>query len=146
MFSFKKYIKTIEEQNTIGYHNDGGGFNAPMLRSGGSYITSDQSGSESDPGKNSIGYPQFLPSLDMTVPQEVPTVQRTAKIRLIEKHKNPIFIFLSDGTRLYLTYDEFKRIKGGEPRMGQTMKVVFQRNPKDKNEAPSQIQSIWVKD
>jgi hypothetical protein len=46
-------------------------------------------------------------------------------------------------THIYLTWDEFKRIKG-EVGRGKKMTVVFQRHPSDKSRLPSQIQSITV--
>lgn len=123
---FKKYLA---EQNTIGYHNDGPG--AP-------YITSDFTGSEMP--MNYGGHPLHLPSLDMGLP----TVTKTAKIIQIERNKNPISVMLNNQTRLYFSYDEFRRIKGGEPQEGKMMTVVFQRHPGDTTENPSQVQTVTV--
>jgi len=126
MLQFKKYLT---EQNTVGYHNDGPG--AP-------YLTSDFTGSETP--MNYGGHPTWLPSLDLGLP----TVTKTAKIIQIERNKNPISVMLQDQTRLYFTYDEFRRIKGSEPKEGKMMTVVFQRHPGDGSEAPSQVQSCTV--
>jgi len=124
---FKKYLS---EQNTIGPHNDGPG--AP-------YLTSDQSGSE-QPNSNYSGRPLWLPSHDMGLP----TVSKNSKIIAVERNKNPIFVMLQDQTKLYFTYDEFKRIRGSEPKIGRIMTVVFQRSPGDSSENHSQIQSCMV--
>ena len=125
MLEFKKYL---QEQNTVGYHNDGPG--APILNS-------DATGSETP--NSYFGNPNFLPSLDMGLP----TVTRSSRIIQVERHKNPIFVMLQDGTKLYFTYDEFKRIKGSEPKVGKTLQVVFQRSPDDSSGNHSQIQSCY---
>lgn len=46
-------------------------------------------------------------------------------------------------THIYLTWDEFKRIKG-EPARGKMATVVFQRHPSDRSQLPSQVQSITI--
>ena len=43
-----------------------------------------------------------------------------------------------------ITIDEFRRVDGGEPKVGKKMKVTFQRHPHDKSGKYSQIQSIHV--
>jgi len=121
--SFRKFI----EQNTVGTHND---------YASGSYLPSDFTGSEV-PIKYD-GRPGFLPSVDL----QLPSTNKTAMIRFIDMKRNPISIFLTDGTRLYLTIHQFKRIKGTEPAVGKTLSVTFQRSPEDHSEQPSQIASI----
>mgnify|MGYP003337395045 CR=1 FL=1 len=37
---------------------------------------------------------------------------------ITKRNKNPIFIMLSDGTKLYLSWDEFRRVEGVEPEIG----------------------------
>ena len=125
MLEFKKYLL---EMNTVGKHNDGPG--AP-------YITSDQSGTEQP--NSYFGHPNFLPSTDLGLP----TVTRSSKIIQVERHKNPIFVMLQDQTKLFFSYDEFKRIPGGEPKVGRIMQVVFQRSPNDDSQEHSQIQSCY---
>lgn len=143
MLNFKEYITQLE-QNTVGYHNDGqGGFE----RTGGAFLSSDQSGSEQDPSGNSSGHPVWLPSTDLAIPNDIPTMTRTSTIRYIEKNKNPITITLSDGTQLHFTLDEFNRVakKGGMPEVGKTMKVTFQKNPLDQRPLePGQISNVQV--
>ncbi len=81
-----------------------------------------------------------LPEIDPSIlSKELPTLEITSKILRIEKNKNPINIMLEDGTSLYLTWDEFKRIPGDKPEIGKSLKVVFQRLSHDKTEKPSKI-------
>lgn len=73
----------------------------------------------------------------------VPTVTKKGIIRTIDRNKNPIMIQLSDGTRLYFSWDEFRRVKK-EPEVGKTMTVVLQRHHLDNREEPSQIHTCVV--
>lgn len=122
--NFKQYIKIIE-QNTVGTHND---FATTA------FLPSDWTGSESP----DIDLP-FLSSLDIQIPQ----VTKCSVIKNIIKNKNPIFIELKDGTKLYLSLDQYNRINK-TPEVGQTMTVVFQRNEKDLSENPSKIIKIQI--
>jgi hypothetical protein len=133
--NFKQYM----EQNTVGYHNDGPG--SGFRQSGGSYLTSDQTGSET--WGNTFGHPLTLPSYDFALPSVVPTIKKSGKIKFIQDKENPIIIMLDNGTRLYLTVDEYRRIKG-KPEIGKDMTVVFQRHQNDRTNNPSQVQSITV--
>ncbi|MHA1948726.1 MAG: hypothetical protein ACW99G_03170 [Candidatus Thorarchaeota archaeon] len=126
--NFREYLQLFEA-NTVGKHNDG---------PSGGYFSSDQSGSEGIPGLQ--GHPLHLPSLDAGLP----TVTKTSKIQLVERNKNPIHIYLADGTKLYFNWDEFKRIKGSEPKVGKMMTVVFQRTHGDTRNEPSQLQTVTV--
>ncbi len=74
----------------------------------------------------------------------LPSVQKTATIKFVERNKNPIFVLLSDGTKLYFSWDEFRRIKGPEPSPGKKMTVTFQRNEMDRSKEPSKINNILV--
>lgn len=74
----------------------------------------------------------------------LPTVNKIAKIDHIMDKKNPIYIGLSDGTKLYLTYDEYRRIEGN-PERGKNMIVVMQRRPDDYTNFPSIITKCMVK-
>lgn len=77
---------------------------------------------------------QALPRIGL----DLPTTEKRAKIESIFDKKNPIAIQLSDGSKLYFTLDEYKRIDG-KPEAGKTMIVRFQRLPNDSTELPSQI-------
>jgi hypothetical protein len=71
----------------------------------------------------------------------LPSVAKTSQIKFIDEKKNPILIFLADGTKLYMPYDSYKKINV-QPEVGRTLMVVFQRRKDDASEAPSQIQTI----
>jgi hypothetical protein len=124
--NFKEFLK-LDEQNTVGTHND---------YATGAFLSSDVNGSDGGMGGTDRKPPFF--GLDL-----VPTITRQGRIKFIEMNKNPILILLTDGTRLHLTWDEYKRI-GKEPQVGKTMVVVFQRFPGDASESLSQIQSIEI--
>lgn len=90
------------------------------------------------PGYNAANdNPQLLPAIDI----ELPTVTKIAQIRYIDDKKNPIFVHLSDGTKLYIPYDAYRRING-EPMVGKTMTIVFRRRADDKNGNHSKVLSI----
>ena len=137
VLEFKKFL----EQNSIGYHNDGlSGFNHKVA----AYLSSDQTGSEASPSNGMIGHPQFLPSIDMAIIDTgIPTVKRTSTITNIEKNRNPLFISFKDGTRIYLTWDEWRRIKG-TPEIGKKATITFQRNSKDDSKTTSKISQITI--
>lgn len=134
MLYFKEFI--LREENTVGYHNDGPG--SSFAPSGGSYLGSDFTGSEQSTTMGLQGHPVHLPSLDM----EIPLITRTGRVKFIERNRNPIFILLSDGTKLYLSWDQFKRIHGPEPEVGKMLSVTFQRHPKATQDENSQISSL----
>jgi hypothetical protein len=75
----------------------------------------------------------------------VSSVQRTGRITTLLKTKNPIYIKLSDGTECNFSFDEFKRIQGN-PNIGKTMTVVFQRHPDDFTRQFSKIDKAIVLD
>jgi len=74
---------------------------------------------------------------------ELPSVTKTAQIKYMNEKRNPILVYLSDGTQLFLSHDEFRRIKG-EPRIGKTITVVMQRRADDRSGLPSKIKDITV--
>lgn len=75
---------------------------------------------------------------------DLPVVHKTARISHLLDKKNPIYIGLSDGTKLFFTHDEFKRIEG-KPERGKDLIVVMQRRPEDTTELPSMISKCIVK-
>lgn len=77
---------------------------------------------------------KLLPRLDLGLPQ----VNKTGRIDVMLDKKNPIYIQLSDGTKLFLTHDEFRRIEG-VPERGKIMTVTMQRLGHDKSDSPSQV-------
>lgn len=75
-----------------------------------------------------------LPKFDL----ELPTMQKTAKIHDIAYTKNPILIQLSDGSKLFMNVDQFRRIEG-KPEIGKTIIISMQRLSNDYTNLPSKI-------
>jgi hypothetical protein len=122
--NFREFL--LQERNTVGTHND---------KATGAFLSSNQSGSELPDMLQGRGV--NLPSTDL-----VPTISRSSPITFVELKKNPILVMLSDGTRMYFTWDEFRRIPGEEPKAGRMLSVTFQRFPGDDSKEYSQIQSV----
>jgi len=80
-----------------------------------------------------------LPKMDL----DLPTVTRQGIIDIILDKKNPIYVQLSDGSKLFFTHDEYKRIQG-KPSKGKKMTVVMQRHGQDNSDVPSQICKCMV--
>ena len=80
-----------------------------------------------------------LPALTL----DLPTIEKKAKIETILDKKNPIYIQLSDGSKLFFSFDEFKKIQG-QPKRGKTMILTMQRLPHDKSDIPSKITKCCV--
>jgi hypothetical protein len=111
-------------QNTVGTHND---------HATSSFLSSTWTGSED------LGRLGGLPSTDL----EIPHVSRRSKIKSIEKNKNPIKVQLADGTTIYLSLDEFRRVDSRtklEP--NREITVTFQRRDEDGSPEPSKVVSI----
>lgn len=80
-----------------------------------------------------------IPNMEL----DIPSVTKKGKIIILINKKNPIFVQLDDGSKLFFTNDEFKRING-VPVVGKTMVVKLLRLPQDSLESPSQIKSCQV--
>lgn len=89
-----------------------------------------------------LNFKEFLQLDEHLAMKVLPSVTKRSEIKFIERNKNPIFILLADGTKLYLSWDEFKRIHGDEPEVGKSLIVSFQRLETDNSKAMSQINSI----
>jgi hypothetical protein len=76
----------------------------------------------------------MLPNINLDLPQ----IQKKSKIDFIIDKKNPIYIQLADGSKLFFTHDEFKRIEG-KPERGKTLIVHMQRLNNDISSSPSKI-------
>lgn len=118
----------------------------------GSMVSTTWSGSEAPDTMGLKGKPLHLPDIDIALPPEG-TVSHQIKKDGIVKHfiynKDPITLVLSDGTTLYFTYDEYKRIKGDLPIVPKLtrIEVIFQRLPTDLSAIPSKIlacKSVFV--
>lgn len=80
-----------------------------------------------------------LPALTL----DLPSIEKRAKIETILDKKNPIYVQLSDGSKLFFSFDEFKKIHG-KPARGKTMVLTMQRLAHDKSDSPSQITKCCV--
>ena len=76
----------------------------------------------------------ILPQTDLGLP----SIERKSTIMMVVDKVNPIYIQRKDGSKLFFTYDEFKRISG-EPVIGKTLIWKMQRLPKDSSIYPSKI-------
>lgn len=79
-------------------------------------------------------FASLLPNLSLDLPQ----IQKKSKINLVMDKKNPIYIQLDDGSKLFFTHDEFKRIEG-KPAVGKNLLVTMQRLSNDNSDLPSKI-------
>ena len=68
----------------------------------------------------------------------LPLIEKSGKIELLRDKVNPIYMQISDGSKLFFTFDEFKRISG-TPSDGKTIIWKAQRNPKDTPQHTSKI-------
>lgn len=135
MLNFKEFLQKLEEQNTVGKHNDGPG--AAYLSAAYTGGTTWQNPASLTTSSHNVRLPES-PGLEAILP----SVTRTSQIKLLERNKNPIFMLLADGTKLYLSWDEFRRVKGQTPEVGKSLTVVFQRRDDDRSGTPSKINSI----
>jgi hypothetical protein len=125
MLNFKTWL----EQNTVGTHND---------YATNAYVSSTVSGSEVPDTQGMLGHPPFLTSQDLLI-KGVPTVERKGEIKAIDTKRDPCFIYLSDGTQLYIPHQDLLKRVQGVPQVGKNMRIVFQRHPLDQSQNPSQI-------
>ncbi len=77
---------------------------------------------------------KMLPQLDLGLPQ----IKKSGSIEVVLQKQNPIYVQLSDGSKLFFTVDQFRRIKN-KPEVGKHMTVIFQRTTDDKSDVPSQL-------
>jgi len=82
---------------------------------------------------------KLLPNLSI----DLPVMKKQAKIDLVLDKKNPIYVQLQDGSKLFFTHDQFRKIKG-KPERGKTMIFVMQRLQNDSSKSPSQISQCEV--
>jgi hypothetical protein len=71
----------------------------------------------------------------------LPDVSKSSQIKHINHRANPIFIFMADGTKMYIPFDAFRKINV-PPEVGRTLTVTFQRRTDDTSPVPSRINSI----
>ena len=118
----------------------------------GSYVptTWDNSNQELTTAFRHIGWPSELPEDDFVLgvnPLNIPRTTRKGIVTKFVDKKNPMMVELDDGTKMYLSFDQYKRIKGDLPIVpgNSHLTVVFQRIPHDKSLEVSQIEKIICK-
>jgi hypothetical protein len=118
-------------------------FNSPWLGNAinGAMVSPTWSNSDSGPQLGYAGYDNAKTETDLTIP----SVQRQGRITTLLLTKNPIYVRLSDGTEAHFTYDEWRKIDG-EPELGKTMTIIFQRHPQDWSSQHSKIDKVIVTD
>ena len=107
---------------------------------GGAITNSDWTGTEVGDTLTSQGHPLHLPSTDLTLS----SIEKTGRITTLMDKRNPIYVRLSDGTEANFTWDEYKRIEG-EPALGKTMTLIFQRHPEDSSRMYSKVDKAIVR-
>lgn len=110
-----------------------------MRQIAGAFASTDVTGTETPDTHGYSGHPLHLPSTDLTIP----SITRSGRIVQLMLKKNPILVQLSDGTEAHFTWDEYKRIDG-EPKLGKTMTIIFQRHPEDMTRMYSKIDKAIV--
>ena len=90
---------------------------------------------------NTMNFKEYIN--DLILELEIPTVEKNSEILNIKFNENPIKIKLKDGTQLFLSIDEYRRLKK-EPKKGDKVTVTFQRNPNDKLDVPSKISKFII--
>lgn len=81
----------------------------------------------------------MLPNLDL----DLPCIKKQGQIQILQYNKSPIFMQLSDGTKLFFTIDQFKRIDG-KPEIGKILRYEMMRLPNDTSGQPSKIKYCKV--
>lgn len=111
----------------------------------GSFLPTNWTGSEADPTMTLTGHPVFLPGIDFVMGNGmyIPNVQKQGIVKNFQYKKNPISIELDDGTKIFMTLDQYKRIQGDLPIIPKYTKltIFFQRNPGDITLNTSQVSS-----
>ena len=90
------------------------------------------------------GHPLSMPDIDIVIPGAgtiTPYVTRKSRVKSFISNRNPLYIELADGTKLFMTLEEYKRIKGDLPLVPKhtEITVYFQRLPADLSPNSSQI-------
>lgn len=138
--NFKTFLEDIGLGN-IGPQIDRLFNNKQFANQAGAYVSTDNTYSSP---QGYFGDPASTPELPATS-LTIPSVEKTGKIAVLLLKKNPIYIRLTDGTEAHFTYDEYKRIQG-QPALGKTMTIFFQRHPEDRTGNVSQVTKAIVRE
>lgn len=74
---------------------------------------------------------------------DLPTITKKSRIQIVAMKRNPIFVQLADGTQLFFSYHEFRRLVQ-RPEVGRLALVKMTRLPDDSSGLPSKIQSFQI--
>lgn len=110
----------------------------------GSMVSTSWTGSEAPDTMGLKGHPLHLPDIDIALPPEgtvTPELKKTGIVKKFIYNKDPITVILDDGSTLYFTYDEYKRIQGDLPLVPKftRLEVSFQTLPQTLFATPSKI-------
>lgn len=110
----------------------------------GSMISTGWSNSDTSATKMFAGHPVELDGLDFKMGPDGPQIPKVVKAGLVVKFlekENPIKIELQDGTKLFMSLDQYKNTQGQLPIIPNLTRltVVFQRLPDDKSLNVSKI-------
>lgn len=116
---------------------------------GGSFLPTSWTGSEGDPTSALSGHPVFLPGIDVAIGSDninIPAVHVNGVVKHFALKQNPIMIELDNGTKLAMTFDQYKNISGDLPIIPKYTKlfITFQRNPNDNTAATSKIEKCFA--
>lgn len=117
---------------------------------GGSFLPTSWTGSEGDPTSALSGHPVFLPGTDFAIGSDninIPNTSTEGVVKHFEYKQNPIMIELENGTKLAMTFDQYKNISGDLPIIPKFTKlsISFQRDPNDNTSTTSKIQKCFAK-
>jgi hypothetical protein len=110
----------------------------------GSMLQATWTGSQASDTMGLAGHPLNLPDIDIALPPEgtvTPELKKTGIVKEFIFNKDPITVILNDGTVLYFTYDEYKRIQGDLPLVPKLtrLEISFQTLPTSLSSIPSKI-------
>jgi hypothetical protein len=134
--NFKQYLQ-LSEQNVPGAfdgpYNGGGFVNA---------LTSATAKLNTGPAEQQLSK---IDGWNMQIPQ----MTKKGYIEIFRQDKpnihglqSPVYIQLSDGTKMWMTTHELRRIKGSQPALGRYMVVTMQRHDEDKTGQQSKIEDV----
>jgi hypothetical protein len=110
----------------------------------GSMLPTTWTGSQASDTMGLTGHPLNLPEIDIALPPEgtvTPELKKSGIVKDFIFNKDPITVILDDGTVLYFTYDEYKRIQGDLPLVPKLtrLEISFQTLPTSLYSTPSKI-------
>jgi hypothetical protein len=111
-------------------------------------VTWSNSDSELTTASRHIGWPSELPEDDFVIgprPMNIPQVTRQGVVKVFRDKCDPMYIELSDKTKLFITPQQYENIRGHIPIVPDNthLTVVFQRMPANRSLDLSQVAKIF---